>query len=100
MKKMHLKFSQKKEDEVPQPGASGKINQDLLTIRDQMAKLASGMVLEIETEGEKAVRGTKMLVTRAANQLGTRWQHWNVGSKVFAKPADAIRRRGRRKKTE
>src|SRR5438046_3776269 len=97
---MPLRFSQKKEEDVPRPGSSGKVNLDLLAIRDQMTKLASGMVLEIETEGEKAVRGTKMLVTRAANQLGTRWHHWNVGSKVFAKPADAIRRRGRRKKTE
>ncbi len=97
---MPLRFAQKKEEEVPRPGASGKINQDLLAIRSEMTKLGSGMVLEIETEGEKAVRGTKMLVTRAANQLGTRWQHWNVGSKVFAKPAEAIRRRGRRKAGE
>jgi hypothetical protein len=97
---MPLRFNQRKEEEVPRPGASGKVNQDLIAIKNEMSKLGSGMVLEIETEGEKAVRGTKMLVTRAANQLGTRWRHWNVGSKVFAKPEDATRRRGRRKKTE
>ena len=93
---MPLKFSQRKQEEVPTPSASGKVNQDLLAIREEMSKLTAGMVLEIEAGSEKAVRGTKMLVTRAANQMGTRWRHWNVGTKVFARPADAIRRRGRR----
>ena len=93
---MPLKFSQRKQEEVPTPSASGKVNQDLLAIREEMSKLTADMVLEIEAGSEKAVRGTKMLVTRAANQMGTRWRHWNVGTKVFARPADAIRRRGRR----
>jgi hypothetical protein len=57
---------------------------------------SSGMVLEIETGSEKAVRGAKMDVTRASTQLGTRWQHWHIGTKVFAKPAGEIRRRCRR----
>ena len=58
------------------------------------------MILKIETGGEKAVRGTKMLVTKAANQLGTKWRHWNVGSTVFAKPMEAVRKRGRKPKGE
>ena len=96
---MPLKFSHRKPDEVPSPNASGKINEELIAIKNEMAKLASGMVLEIETEGERAVRSTKTLVTRAAGQLGTRWRHWNVGSKVFARPVEEVRRRvGRPKK--
>jgi spore cortex formation protein SpoVR/YcgB (stage V sporulation) len=97
---MPLKITHKKEEEVPLAGASGRVNQDLLAIKSEMQKLASGMVLEIETGSEKAVRSAKTLVTRASNQLGTRWRHWSVGTKVFAKPAEAVRRRmGRPKKT-
>ena len=96
---MPLKFSHRKPEEVPTPNAAGKINEELIAIKNEMAKLASGMVLEIETEGERAVRSTKTLVTRAARQLGTRWRHWNVGSKVFARPVEEVRRRvGRPKK--
>ncbi len=97
---MPLKISHKREQEVPMPGSSGKVNEELIALKDEMAKLAAGMVLEIETGSEKAVRGTKMLVTKASNQLGTRWRHWNVGSKVFAKPAGAPKRRGRKPKGE
>ena len=96
---MPLKISHRKAEDVPTPSASGKINQDLIAVKNEMAKLAAGMVLEIETSSEKAVRGTKMLVTKAANQLGARWRHWNVGTTVFAKPAEVIRRRGRKPKT-
>jgi len=95
---MPLKFTQRKPEEVPTPSASGKVNQDLLNLKNEMSKLASGMVLEIETGSEKAVRGTKMLITKAGNQLGTRWRHWRVGSTVFARPLEAVRRRGRRPK--
>jgi hypothetical protein len=98
---MPLKISQKREEEVPTPTASGKVNPDLLVLKNEMQKLASGMVLEIETGSEKALRGTKMLITRASNQLGTRWRHWSVGTKVFAKPVGEIRRRiGRPKKAK
>ena len=97
---MPLRITHRKEDEVPTPSSSGKINEDLVAIKSEMARLASGMVLEIEAGSEKAVRGTKLLVTKASNQLGSQWRHWNVGTKVFAKPAEAIRRRGRRKKIE
>ena len=95
---MPLKFSQRKPEEVPTPSASGRVNQDLLNLRNEMSKLAAGMVLEIETGSEKAVRGTKMLVTKVANQPGIRWKHWNVGSTVFARPKEAVRRRGRKPK--
>ncbi len=95
---MPLRITHKREDEVPTPGASGRVNQDLLALRTEMQKLASGMVLEVETGSEKAVRSAKTLITRAATQMGARWRHWSVGTKVFARPAEAIRRRGRKKK--
>ena len=98
---MPLKITAKPEAEVPSSGRSGKVNEDLIALKDAMKKLGSDMVLEIETGSEKAVRGAKVLVTKAAKELGTRWRHWSVGSKVFAKPAEEVRRRMRRsKKTE
>ena len=90
---MPIKITHRKADEVPMPSASGKVNEDFLILKNEMAKLADGMVLEIETDSEKAVRGTKMLVTRVANQLGTPWRHWHVGTTVFARPKEATRRR-------
>jgi hypothetical protein len=90
---MPLKFTHRKAEEVPSPSASGKINEDLIALKNEMSKLRAGMVLEIDTGHEGSVRGTKMLVTRAANQLGTRWNHWSVGSTVFAQPKEATRRR-------
>ena len=92
---MPLKITHKKEDDVPTPFGSGMINQDLDILKREMSKLGSGMVLEIEADGEKRVRGTKILVTKAANQLGSKWKHWNVGTTVFAKPLESARRRGR-----
>ena len=95
---MPLKITQRKEDEVPTPGGSGRTNEDLLALKNEMSRLSSGMVLEIETGGEQSVRGTKMLITKAASQLGNRWTHWSAGSTVFAKPAEAVKRRARRPK--
>ncbi len=96
---MPFKITHKKEEEVPRPTASGRVNEDLLAIKSEMQKLASGMVLEIETGSEKSVRSAKTMITRAGNQLGTRWRHWSAGTKVFAKPAEGVRRRvGRPKK--
>jgi hypothetical protein len=97
---MPLKITHRKQDDVPTPSGSGRVNQDLVTLKNEMSKLASGMVLEIDTGSEKAVRGTKMLITKASNQLGSRWKHWSVGSTVFARPMEAVRRRGRRPKSE
>ena len=94
---MPLKFSHKRMDEVPTPNASGRINQDLVSIKNEMAKLAGDMVLEIETGSKKAVRSTKVLITKAAKELDTRWRHWHVGSKVFARPIDGLNPRTRRK---
>ena len=58
-------------------------------------RLASGMVLEIETGSADAIRRTKGLVTRASKELGRPFHHWHDGTKVFAKPVEAVRRRGR-----
>ena len=96
---MPLKFTHRKQEKVPTPTSAGKVNEDRTALRGEMQKLASRMVLEIEAGSEKAVRGTKMLITRCANQLGSEWQHWSVGTKVFAKPRGMIARRGRPKKT-
>lgn len=97
---MSLKFTQRKETEVPQPNRQGKINEDLHRIRNELSNLASGMVLEIETGSAEAIRRTKGLVTRASKELGRPFQHWHEGTKVFARPAEAVRRRGRPRKSE
>ena len=97
---MPLKITHRNEDEVPRSSAAGRVQEDLESLKGEMRKLSSGMVLQIETDSAKAVRSAKMLVSRAAKQLDTRWQHWHVGTTVFAKPAVAIRRRaGRPRKT-
>ena len=83
---MPLKFSHRKPEEVPGPGKGGRVNLALVSVLDEMRKLATGMVLEIETGDEKAIRATKSLITRAANQMDTRWQHWHVGTKIYARP--------------
>ncbi len=97
---MPLKISTRRQEDVPAPGRTGRINEDFAILRDEMRRLGTGMVLEIEAGSERSVRGIKMLVTRAAKDLGSSWQHWSVGTKVFAKPAQEIRRRGRRKKVD
>jgi hypothetical protein len=96
---MPLQMTPRKAEDVPSATAAGKVNPDLAPLKDEMKKLASGMVLEIETGSAKAVRGTKLLVSKAAKELGAQWQHWHAGSKVFAKPAEASKRRGRQRKT-
>jgi hypothetical protein len=97
---MALKMVQRNEDEVPSPNAAGKVDPDFIALKAEMSRLPAGMVLEIVADNERAVRSTKMLVSKAAKQLGSPWRHWNVGPTVFAKPADAPRRRGRRPKSE
>src|SRR5689334_17196916 len=97
-KRMPLKFAQRKAEEVPSASSTGKVNLDLLALKNEMAKLSAGMVLEIETESEKAVRGTKMLITKASRELGAEWQHWSVGATVFTRPLEGQKRRGRPKK--
>ncbi len=97
---MPLKIRHVDEKEAPKPSATGKSNADLFAVKGEMLKLGKGMVLEIETGSAKAVRGTKTLVTRASKELGTKWRHWHVGTKVFAKPVATLRKvTSRRKKT-
>lgn len=96
---MPLKIIHRNAEEVPSPGKSGKTNEDAQAIQSEMAKLQPGMVLEIETGSEKAVRGTKVLISRAAKQMDAHWQHWHVGSTVFARPVEEVKKRaGRAKK--
>lgn len=94
---MPLQITPRKAEDVPSATGAGKVNPDLAPLKDEMKNLASGMVLEIETGSAEAVRGTKMLISKAAKELGTQWQHWHAGTKVFAKPAEASKRRGRPK---
>src|SRR5687767_10792852 len=84
--RMPLKISHRNSSEVPKPGA--KPNEDLIILKDEMARIAAGMTLEIEVENEKAIRRTKTLVTRAANELGAKWQHWHMGNMVYARPRE------------
>jgi hypothetical protein len=98
---MPLAITHRSETDVPTPSAMGRVNADLEAVKSEMRKLSSGMVLQIEAESAKGVRSAKTLVSRAAKQLGTRWQHWHVGSTVFAKPAEGVRKRvGRPRKNE
>jgi hypothetical protein len=97
---MPLKIAHRKEQEVPTPSASGKTNDELHQLKMEMAKLAPNMVLEIDAGTTKSVRGTKGLVTRASKQLGRPFVHWHEGAKVYAKPAEEPRRRGRPRKVQ
>ena len=97
---MPLEFTQRTDDEVPTAQGPGRPNEDLNLLKREMSQVSAGMVLEIETGSEKAVRGTKMLVTKAAKELGSEWRHWSQGTKVFAKPAAPRTRRGRPRKSE
>jgi hypothetical protein len=94
---MPLKITQRKEAEVPRPTAAGRINESLEAIKAEMLKIGQGMVLEIETGSERAVRGTKALITRASKDIGAKWRHWSQGTKVFARPAEGAARRRRRR---
>jgi len=97
---MPLRIRHVREDEAPRPSSKGDTNEDVNQLKSEMMRLGSGAVLEIEAGSEKAVRGVKTLVTRASNQLGSRWRHWHVGTKVFAKPDGRARRGpGRPKKS-
>ncbi len=93
---MPLKITHRKEQEVPTPTALGKVNQDLEALKAEMFKLRQGMVLEVQTGAGRSVRGIKMLITRAGNQIGTSFRHWHEGTRVFAKPKGVVRRRRRK----
>jgi hypothetical protein len=97
---MPLKISHRSEQEVPAPSATGRSNEELFQLKSEMAKVGAGMVLEVDAGSAKAVRGTKGLITRASKQLGRPFVHWHQGTKVYAKPAEAPRRRGRPPKVQ
>lgn len=93
---MPLKFSHKKAHEVPQPGRASRVSEAFSAIMNEMARVAPDMVLEIETGDERELRATRMLVTRAGCESMTPWRQWHVGTKVYAQPMEATkRRRGR-----
>ena len=96
---MPLTITHRNENDVPTPSGQGRVNEDFESLKSEMSKLDSGMVLEINAGNEKAVRGTKMLITRVARQLGSEWSHWNNGATVYARPKTSSARRGRPKKT-
>ena len=97
---MALKISHRKEQEVPAPAAGGAANEELYQLKTEMSKLTTGMVLEVDAGSAKSIRGTKGLITRASKQLGRPFVHWHQGTKVYAKPAEAPRRRGRPRKIQ
>ena len=97
---MTLKFTQRSQQDVPSASSTGRVNHELLAIKNEMAKLGSGMVLEIETDSISTVRGTKMLITKAARELGTPWRHWHNGTAVYAQPVDGTKKRGRPRKND
>lgn len=91
---MSLKITHRKAEEVPF-GAGQAGSAEFNQIKAELAKLQPGMVLEVEAESARAVRGTKAMLTRAGNQLGRPVVHWQQGTTVYAKAADPARRRGR-----
>src|SRR5687767_13631188 len=97
---MALKIAHRKQQDVPAPAASGRANEELYQLKTEMSKLAADMVLEIDTGSTTAIRGTKGLITRASKQLGRPFVHWHQGTKVYAKPAEVARRRGRPRKIQ
>ncbi len=90
---MPLKIAVRRETDVPRPTAAGRVNEDIEMLKQKMQQLAAGMVLELEVERGRTVRGTKAMITRAARALGSAWKHWHSGNKVFAQPARRRRRR-------
>ncbi len=82
-----MKISHRRAEDVPAPPArSGAVNQVLTEIMRELRRIAPGMVMVIETGDEAAVRGTKVLITRAGRELGIPVRHWHNGTEVYAKP--------------
>ena len=94
---MALQFTQRKAEDVPSASGAGKVNPELGILIYEMKQLEPGMVLEIETGGDRGVRSTKTLISKAAKVLDMRWRHWDDGNKVFAQPAEPTKRRGQPK---
>ncbi|MEX1253343.1 MAG: hypothetical protein WEE64_03285 [Dehalococcoidia bacterium] len=90
---MPMKITARKESEVPQPAADGKVNEELEALRAAMAKLPPASVLEVEVPRGRTAQGVKAQITRAGKQIGSTWMHWDAGNKVYAKVVR--RKRGR-----
>lgn len=91
---MPLRITHRKAEDVPIGGAaagSAEFNQ----IKAELMKLQPGMVLEVDAGSQKALRGTKAMLTRAGHQIGRPVQHWAQGTIVYARAAEPVRRRGR-----
>jgi TusA-related sulfurtransferase len=91
---MPLKIAHRKAEDVPTAtiaAGSDEFNQ----IKAELAKLQPGMVLEVDAGSQKALRGTKSMLTRAGKQSGRPVQHWHQGTVVYAKTATTAPRRGR-----
>jgi hypothetical protein len=97
---MPLKITHREAQDVSARTTTGNANAELYQLKMEMSKLAPNMVLEVDTGEARSVRGTKALITRASKQLGRPFVHWHQGTKVYAKPAEAPRRRGRRPKVQ
>ena len=97
---MALQFSHKKAGEVPQPRQRGKVSDAVAAVMRELERVAQDMVLEIETGDEKAIRATKLMISRAGEELGTPVRHWHKGTKVYARPVDPITERGRKQRSE
>jgi hypothetical protein len=95
---MPLKITHRVATDVPAAGATGD-SPEFSQVKAELAKLQPGMVLEIETGDAKAVRGTKSMLTRAGRLSGRPVTHWHQGTKVYARAAEAAKRRGRPPKT-
>ncbi len=74
---MALQFSHKKAGEVPQPRQRGKVSDAVAAVMRELERVSHDMVLEIETGDEKAIRATKLMISRAGEELGTPVRHWH-----------------------
>lgn len=92
---MALKITRRSLEETPRPTSSGRVNEDLEQLKQQMRELAPGSALEFELQRPGDARRVKALVTRATRELGANWRHWSMGNKVFAAPWERQRRHGR-----
>ncbi len=93
---MQYRITARREDEVPMHDRKAGRNEDLAEVKKAMKKASTGMVLEIRPEGGTTARGVKMMISRAAKELGMKWHHWSVGDVVYAQ-RERAQRGGRRK---
>ena len=97
---MALQFTLKKADEVPQPRRRSKVSETVAALMRELERVAPDMVLEIETGDKKNIRATKLMISRAGEELSTPVRHWHQGTIVYARPVDLITERGRKQRSE